>query len=203
MGANDVMHAIAKALAVLVGIQLIACLALVAVNWNDEPPSADARRLVAVMQGRPAVAADENGYVHALELAAALIADPVAAVDHGTARSPEVTALAAACTTPAVCAEAMDADPAALVQWLDSERWLLDRYRRMLAVAAWREEIPHDVNASLLGYQHGCASGPMPAPTTARSSAGTRFLAGCTSTTGTGPTPALATSPQSVASSFH
>ncbi|MGY0612145.1 hypothetical protein [Luteimonas sp. A501] len=182
MKTRGMMQSIAWAVAALVALPVIAYLALLAINWNDEPPSADAAQLVAMKRDRPPLANAANGYIHALGIAATADVDPVALgsarnayietfvstsapdgypalpgrnAEYRAARSPAVVALAAACGDdfPA-CAEALDADPGALAQWLASEQWLLDRYRRMLATVAWREAIPGDANTPLAGYQH-------------------------------------------------
>ena len=132
----------------LVGLPLLAYLALVAINWNDEPPSADVERLIAMNHDRPVLADAANGHVHAVGLV------PDADADYRTARSPGVAALASACGEAPACAEALDANPEALARWLASEQWLLERYRRMLAAEGWREPIPEDPGVSLPPYQH-------------------------------------------------
>lgn len=168
-------------MASVAALVVAAYLALLAINWRDAPPSADAARLSAMLRDRPAVADADNGFVHALGLTAPRDADPVALgaqrkawleafvapaegadaggfpgvdVDVRGARSSAVAALAAACAEADTCADALRADPAALAQWLSSEQWLLDRYRRMLDTRAWRETIPRHPRAPLAGYQH-------------------------------------------------
>lgn len=182
MKARGMMQSIAWAVAALVALPVIAYLALLGINRHDEPPSADAEQLVAMKRDRPLLADAANGYIHALGMAAGTDVDPVALggarnayietfvstsaadgnpslpgrnVDYRAARSPGVVALAAACREDdRACAKALDADPGALAQWLASEQWLLDRYRRMLATVAWREAIPGDANAPLADYLH-------------------------------------------------
>lgn len=181
MRVSAVMRAAARAVAALVAFAVVAYLVLVAVNWNDQPPSADAGRLLSMRHDRPAVADVANGYVHALGLAAAPDADPVALgserkayletfvappsagvawelpgveADYRAARSPEVAALAEACVDAPACLDALRARPDVLAQWLASEQWLLDRYRRMLATEGWREAIPDHVGAPMLGHGH-------------------------------------------------
>ena len=150
MNTRGVKRGFAWAVAVLVGLPLLAYLALLVINWNDQPPSADVERLVAMTRDQPALADAVNGYVHARDLVSAPGADP----DYQAARTPEVTTLANACSKPLACAEALDAHPGALPHWLDSEQWLLGRYRRMLATDGWLEVIPDDVAAQLPPYQH-------------------------------------------------
>ncbi len=148
MNMKGIMRKLAWAVGGLVAFVVVAHLTLVVVNWNDEPPSADAERLVAMKRDRPLLADSANGYIHALSLAAAPDAD------YKAARSPEVVALANACGEASECAEALQTHPEALAQWLGSEQWLLERYRRMLATEGWREPIPTDIRAPLAGYQH-------------------------------------------------
>ena len=181
MNSKGMMRKLAWTVGALVAFVAVAYLTLVVVNWNDEPPSADAERLVAMKRDRAQLADAGNGFVHALSLAAAPDADPVALgsarkayieeyvpsfngdavtglpgedVGYRAARSPEVAALANACSEASACMEALHADPEALVQWLASEQWLLDRYRHMLATEGWLEAIPTDASAPLAGYQH-------------------------------------------------
>ncbi|WP_152597752.1 hypothetical protein [Novilysobacter arseniciresistens] len=149
MSRTGIKRGIGWALAVLVGVPALAYLALVVINRNDEPPSADVARLVALHQSGPALADAANGHVHARDLATG----PGAVADYRAARSPAVTALAQACRQAATCAEALDAHPAVPAQWLDAEQWLLARYRRMLATEGWREEVPEDLAAQLPAYQ--------------------------------------------------
>ena len=68
MNARGVKRGFAWAVAVLVGLPLLAYLALVIINWNDQPPSADVERLVAMTRDQPALADAVNGYVHARDL---------------------------------------------------------------------------------------------------------------------------------------
>jgi len=138
----------AWAVTALAGLVLLAYLALLFVNRNDEPPSADAERLVAMQRDRPPLADAANGYVHLLGLATE------ARGDYRAARSREVSALADACADAPACADAVDAHPDAVAQWLGSEQWLLDRYRRMLATDGWREPIPTQFTAPLASFQH-------------------------------------------------
>ena len=133
--------------ALLVGLPALAYAGLVAVNWNDEAPSAEAERLVALYRDRPEVADADNGHVQLQNLV------NEEGADYRSARSAAVAPLASACNEPERCAGALEADPAALAQWLESERWLLERYRRALATTGWREEVPQDPAAPLPGYQ--------------------------------------------------
>lgn len=145
MDGSDVTAGLGKALAALVAVPVVALLLLLAINSRDEAPSADAARLAAMLRERPALADAANGYVHARDLSAG---HP----GYRDARSPEVAALAAACPDAGACAAALESDAAAVGEWIAAERWLLERYRAMLATGGWREEIPADVADALPPY---------------------------------------------------
>ena len=146
MDARDVMAAVAKVLGALLALPLVAFLLLVAINWNDEAPSTDAQRLAAMLRDRPALADQANGYVHARDL--------LGASERGyrDARSPEVAALAEACSKARDCSDALEEHSGVAGAWIASEQWLLDRYQAMLATEGWREEIPEDIAAPLPPY---------------------------------------------------
>ncbi len=136
------MRVIAKVLAALVALPAIGLLLLVAINWRDQPPSADAERFDAMLRDRPALADAENAYVHLMQLAGP--GDPA----YKDARSADVDALSAACQDVTACADALEKHPDVLSGWLSSEQWLLDRYRGMLhASRGWREPVPADLDA--------------------------------------------------------
>lgn len=173
MNSGRMIQGLAWAIAALVSCVALAWLALVVVNRHDEAPSADALRLEALVRDRAHLADADNGYIHLLGLAATPDSDPGAMaigsaraayietyvapmaddgahawpgrdVDYRALRGPDVAALADACAEARACLEALQAHPDALARWLDSEQWLLERYRRMLATGAWREAIPSD-----------------------------------------------------------
>jgi len=144
------MRVLAGVVGAVVGLPVLAYLALVAINWNDEPPSADAERLLAMQQDRPALADVDNGYVHLRDLSAGT----GASADYRAGRSEGIRALASACEEALACLAALDAHPHALAEWRDSERWLLDRYHNMLATKAWQEPLPDGPEMPLPGYQH-------------------------------------------------
>lgn len=176
MDAKGVMRGLGWSVAALAGVVAVGYGLLVLVNWNDEPASAEAQRLAALVHGRPALADAANGYVHLLGLAAAPDVDPVGlgsarkafveaptprldadamvppgrTRDFRAERSGRVAALARACADAVPCEDAAAADPDAVAQWLASERWLLDRYDRMLATEAWQEALPGHVTSPLL-----------------------------------------------------
>ena len=160
--------AVAGALLVL-GLWLV----VVAINWRDEAPSADALRLQRAVDERPAVADEANAYVLVLGLGVPAQADPLewgmrrkAFIDAsaerpavaGTAlpgeehdfaqhRTAATKALIGACREGnRGCLSRMQDDPEAVAAWLDSERWLLERYGRLIGLAQWRETVPTGMN---------------------------------------------------------
>src|SRR5690606_30360552 len=98
MGRRKILRIITGVLALLVGLPVLAYAGLVAINWNDEAPSAEAQRLVAMYRDRPAVADDDNGRVRMERLATE------AEADYRADRSAGVAALADACNEPEACA---------------------------------------------------------------------------------------------------
>lgn len=164
----------------LVGVGLY--VALLVVNWRDEPKSQDVLRFEALAGSRPAVADQDNAYVDALGIGAPPDQDPIALglqrkawlqraslaasgagavilpgrdVDYRGARSTGVSALAEACSQAGLaCVNALQDTPAQLDEWLAAEGWLRDRYRQMLGRRHWLEVIPEDSQSQLPTYQH-------------------------------------------------
>lgn len=150
MGRGTMGRMAAWVLALVFGLPVLAYAGLVAINWNDEAPSADAERLLALQRDRPPLADSANGFIHARDLAVGPGGDP----EYRKSRSPQVGELASACSEAPPCEEALDAQPAVAAEWLESEQWLIERYRRMLAAQGWREPLLEDAYAPLTPYQH-------------------------------------------------
>lgn len=162
--------------ALVVGLWLM----VVAINWRDEAPSDDARRLQRVIDGRPTVADAANAYVLLLGLGVSKEEDPFA---WGVKRKAYLDAFPAgvAADEPAVlpgmdhdftghrsastkrlidaCREAdhgcwshLRQHPAQVDGWLDSESWLLDRYVGMIGLTQWQESIPADLRMPFPAY---------------------------------------------------
>lgn len=168
---------------VVVGLVLLAVLAyaaLVVINWRDEAPSEHALQLDRLLDARPVLRDDDNGFVLALGLAAPVGHDPMAlgrernawldtfarvggAVsvlpgqdqDYKQRRSKTVTDLAGVCSRGAAhCVRHLESSPADVDAWLASEAWLLDRYGLLITRLAWRESVPSDLRAPMPSYQH-------------------------------------------------
>jgi hypothetical protein len=150
---------------------------LVAINWSDEKPSADALKLQRMLD-RPAVPDTANGYVLALGLAAPQAQDPVALgqarkqflaglkpsieqfavlpgedVDYRASRPETISALANACKKgDEACLRQVRQNPEQVVQWLASEAWLLERYLGLVRLQQWQDTIPKGLNAPFPKY---------------------------------------------------
>lgn len=124
----------------LLGLAVVAYLALLVVNRNDEAPSADARRLESVAADRPMLPEAGNGHALLAVLAAGH-------ADRLAARTDAVRGLAGACVVPADCEAALAAAPGALAAWQASEAALLQHYGDMLAAGGWQEAVPEGPNA--------------------------------------------------------
>ncbi|HEY1139841.1 MAG TPA: hypothetical protein VGE88_06505 [Lysobacter sp.] len=163
-------------MALVVGLWLV----VVAINWRDEAPSADARRLQRVIDGRPAVADAANAYVLLLGMGVSKEDDPFAwgvkrrayldsfpagvavggpAVLPGTDRedaghrSESTKRLLDACReADHGCWAHLQQHPEQIDDWLDSESWRLDRYVGLIGLTQWRESIPTDLRAPLPAY---------------------------------------------------
>jgi hypothetical protein len=147
---------------------------LVAINWRDQPPSADARRLEAMVAARAPVADAANGYVYMLGFAAPDGSDPLTLgtqrrawldrhvadargkampgtdVDERAARAPAAKRLAEACAHGGPdCERLLQAEPDVLPAWRDAAAVPLARYAQLLTRRAWREVVPLDALAPM------------------------------------------------------
>jgi hypothetical protein len=73
--------------------------------------------------------------------------------DFASARSDVVQSLREACErVDDACLEAMEEGGERIAEWLETEAWLLGRYRMLLAHPGWLETVTSDVNAPLPSY---------------------------------------------------
>lgn len=167
----------AAAVAILiVGLWLV----VVAINRRDEAPSADALRLERVIAGRPAVDHAANAYVLLLGLgvdkdedsfawgvrrmafleassagtaASGGAAFPGTDVDIDARRSEFAGRMVDTCRqADRGCWLLLRQHPEQLEGWLQSEAWLLERYRGLIALRQWRESIPTQSDATFAPY---------------------------------------------------
>ena len=154
--------------------------ALIAINWNDRPPSAAARQFEQILAERPAVAAADNALVYINGFGAPTDGDPV---ELGTRRmawletyddstdptsdplstplsfrdqgSPLVAHLWNACGQEADRKQCASVFESAARDWLptDLDALALRRYEALLTRRAWRDIVPLDVAAPVPAYQ--------------------------------------------------
>ncbi|HEY4560744.1 MAG TPA: hypothetical protein VIG54_08405 [Lysobacter sp.] len=161
----------------LAGLALLVALLLVlllCINWNDRPPSAATQRLERVLAERPAVADEDNGFVYLLGMSVPRGENPAAwgvrrkawleAQTSGSKRpyvlpGPAAQADASSPRTDpckdaaAACADALQADPAALDARIAENAWRLDRYEALLSRRGWLETIPAEPDMPFPQYQ--------------------------------------------------
>lgn len=160
---------------------LLAYWIFIAINWTDQPPSPAARDLTRLVESRPRVVDADNGYTYLLALGAPRDADVAALgarrqtwlaqlpatasglaaempgrdVEAKTGRSPDVTAIADACSQGGrQCVDLLAQHPEVADRWLVDERWRAERYEELLTRHGWREVIPANPLAPLPPYQH-------------------------------------------------
>lgn len=150
------LRILAKSCAVLFGLAVALYLAAVAVNWNDQPPSETALEFEDYYANRKPIPDEDNAFAYAsgfgvregenpTEMGAKRIAwnnqnavnsvldfdtDPINTKRHVKPdRSEGVRKLFKICVQAnRGCLNAMESNPAALAEWLESEQPLLDRY---------------------------------------------------------------------------
>lgn len=174
-----VARATAWTLAAVVLLAVVLYVVLVAINWRDEVPSAQALQMQRIIDDRPVVGDADNAYVFLLGLAVPEDQDPLAwgrkrmafldafpgpaadesadlpGQDHDFAghRTPSTSTLIEACRQPdQACWDELEQHPESVDQWLASEGWLLGRYLDLIRLTQWRESIPADARVSFPSY---------------------------------------------------
>lgn len=165
--------------AIIFGLLLLVYAVVLAINWNDRPPSEIAEELEASYRDRAHVDEADNGYVYMLGFSVGVAQDPSywgkeriawarrlynrprAApgdaypgedYEYKAARSPSVEALSRACqTADAACFDALSNEQG-VSEWLATEAWLLERYRTLIGHPAWFEAVPFDARAPFPPY---------------------------------------------------
>jgi hypothetical protein len=179
MATKKSLRVFAIAAASGVGLIVLVHLAFLIVNWNDQPPSAAALRLAAVLN-RPQPADDDNAYIYMMGMSAKPDQEPGAVgkrhvalikravglawtpeipnlaapiFDFRALRKPEVNALSTALNNlDGAGVLALERGDSTISEWITSEQWLLDRYVALLKHPAWRE-LPPDERLPLPPYQ--------------------------------------------------
>ncbi len=177
---KKILKFLAWSSAVMAVLVVATYLLFLSANWNDRPPSKAALQLDEFYRNRPSLRDEDNAYVYlmgfSVEKAEAprewgvkrvawaqrLVgrsgdeADdprPGEDFDFKTTRSAAVRALSEACrTVDHACLSALESGEEAIAEWLETEGWVLDRYRTLLAHPGWRETVPFDVHMPLPPY---------------------------------------------------
>ena len=152
----------------VLGLAVVVYLAAIAMNWRDEPPSADSLRLASLYESRPAVAEADNAFVYLLGFEAPLGVDPrtlgarrlawlqgSGGAPFDRTADPQTTRLAYTSGHPAIqqfltvcsndsrdCAASFLDSDSVFEDWTATQPWLLDRYLELIAYGGWREHIP-------------------------------------------------------------
>ena len=165
----------------LIGLSVALYLVIVAINWRDAEPSADVLRMSVSYRDRPTIRDEDNALVFAMGFAVAPGESPLemgskrvawlrqqerpAGFDSSTdplgvpsnlraAMHPALRAYFGACTPGTTgCAAAFAEASRTFDDWKVSEDWLLERYRTLVGLPGWREEIPTDIAAPLPSFQ--------------------------------------------------
>jgi hypothetical protein len=154
------------AVAVLVAIPVLVYLAALAVNWRDQPPSAEALALAADEPASKDVADENNAYVYLLGFSVPRDGDPATAgaaraawirrlradlslgidTDPGPKALPDIAELyeplrdlSCAIDGGASCFDALSGARDTIERVTTEQSWLLDRYRLLLSYAEWAD----------------------------------------------------------------
>ena len=164
---------------VIVAVPVALYLFALAVNWRDQPPNAEALELAAAATPDP-IPDSANAYVYVLGFAVPRVGDPALigatradwiralaadteidrASDPYPGSAPEfqqipepLAAVLTPCSTPdASCVAAFDAATGTLREQLDAQRPLIERYRTLLGLRAWRDVTTSDARGPLASY---------------------------------------------------
>jgi len=153
---------------------------LLAINWNDQPPSKIAQEFATTFNNRAQVNEHDNAYVYLMGFSAAKTQNPkewgmkriawsntlINEIQEGfdgdplekgnnfrDQRSPGVRAFSDTCNNIGQkCLTALNTDVITLKEWITTEGWLYERYRSLLSHPSWLETTPFNVNVPLPEY---------------------------------------------------
>ena len=169
---------LARAILGLFGVAILLYLVMLGINWRDQPPSAAYHRLAQAVTARPKIPAAENAVVYLLGFSAPADEDPRAVgsrrlawlesfndktkletdplqepLDLKSNGSDEMERLGKGCgdSDRKSCADGFEL-AAETWQPTATETLALQRYRALLALRAWRDELPPHLSAPLPAY---------------------------------------------------
>jgi hypothetical protein len=178
---RKILIALAWVASGIAGLCILLYLAVVAINWRDAEPSAEALRMLDSYRDRPAVRDEDNAFIFImgfgvapgespLEMGRERVAwlqqyegpaelypstDPLGdPPNHRAGMHPALLEYFQACGPGASgCAAALAEASRTFNDWRASQDWLLDRYEALLELPGWLEEISGDAAAPLPTYQ--------------------------------------------------
>jgi hypothetical protein len=162
----------------LFGLAVLLFLVALAINWNDQPPSAEALEFQKILDGRPQVPDAENAFVYVLGIGARRDQDPrevgarrmawLADYTWANRDTPDPAGESFGLRAPesppfkefaSLCGDADRLDCAHAFQRLGAvwqpealESLTLERYRTLLGYRRWREVVPQDITAPIPAY---------------------------------------------------
>lgn len=145
---KKLLKRLAKLLGMLISLVVVLYLAVVAINWNDVPPSELALQFEDSLYDHPPTADDENAYL--------AIRDLAGSADDDFPREPSESELAIALAEDCRgdqqnCLQKVTQQQYGARHWLDEHQWVLDRYIRLLSFTDFKEPIPKDAT-SIMPY---------------------------------------------------
>lgn len=167
----------------LIAIIVLVYLALVLINWRDDPASSAAQQMDRIHAERPAVAAPDNAYLYMLGITAAEGQDPIELgrqhvewmrwasqqpwtedlvepeyprwTSHDHELPLFVEPLIEACNTNnGQCTQRLESHEPRLAEWLKQEHLLLERYQELIKLPAMYEPLPYNIRFAFPEYQH-------------------------------------------------
>jgi hypothetical protein len=167
------MRVVLKLVKSLALVFVVLVIVMFAINWSDQPPSPAALKMQSILDEGSGVPDEENAYIYVMGFAAPRLEDPVrvgveciaklnAAIHKQTinyddelscdydyphkTKSADISKILDVCTTPnADCETAMQENEQDIVQWLENESWLLQRYEKLLEFGQWHTTAEYSI----------------------------------------------------------
>lgn len=157
----------------VMGLMVMVYTVMLAINWNDQPPSQSALEMAAIVDSRPDVPDEENGFVYLMGLCApegkkpgavgaeyiaktnAMLAKPGALMDDFmddtgcgalSIHNKTVDRVFHTCAvTDANCEKALMGNIQAVEGWLQDSQLLFQRYKTLVSFPKWRMALAFDM----------------------------------------------------------
>ena len=177
---NRIVKLIVWFFVAIVVLLAIGYIVLFTINFHDQPPSSAAKRLAQLSSSRTQVEDDYNGYVYLLgfsakqgvepqeqgkkyiqwaqktvsESAASIIEEfPDRNSDFKVQKSKLIRELLQQCRTiDSACLYLLEHNQDSILHWIESNRWLMERYQTLIRYHEWAEIVPYDTRLPLPEY---------------------------------------------------